>query len=48
VRYAIQNQFAAPEFVFLLVSGEVVIYNVIGGLRTLIGPMVGALLPHAS
>jgi len=42
VLYAIQNQFAAPDFVFFLVSGEVVIYNVIGGIGTLIGPMVGA------
>jgi branched-chain amino acid transport system permease protein len=42
VLYAIQNQFAAPDFVFFLVSGEVVIYNVIGGIGTLVGPMVGA------
>ena len=42
VLYAIQNQFAAPDFVFFLVSGEVVIYNVIGGIGTLIGPVVGA------
>jgi branched-chain amino acid transport system permease protein len=42
VLYAIQNQFAAPDFVFFLVSGEVVIFNVIGGIGTLVGPMVGA------
>ena len=42
VLYAIQNQFAAPDFVFFLVSGEVVIYNVIGGIGTLVGPVVGA------
>jgi len=42
VLYAIQNQFAAPDFVFFLVSGEVVIYNVIGGIGTLVGPIVGA------
>ena len=42
VLYAVQNQFAAPDFVFFLVSGEVVIYNVIGGIGTLVGPMVGA------
>ncbi len=42
VLYACQNQFAAPDFVFFLVSGEVVIYNVMGGIGTLVGPFVGA------
>jgi len=42
VLYAIQNKFAAPDFVFFLVSGEVVIFNVIGGIGTLVGPIVGA------
>ena len=42
VLYAIQNQFAAPDFVFFLVSGETVIYNVIGGIGTLVGPIAGA------
>jgi branched-chain amino acid transport system permease protein len=42
VLYAIQNEFAAPDFVFFLVSGETVIYNVIGGVGTLVGPIVGA------
>ena len=42
VLYALQNQFAAPDFVFFVVSGEVVIYNVIGGIGTLVGPIVGA------
>src|ERR1700681_610319 len=42
VLYAVQNQFAAPNFVFFFVSGEVVIYNVIGGIGTLAGPIVGA------
>lgn len=42
VLYAIQNQFAAPDFVFFLVSGEAVIYNVMGGIGTLVGPIVGA------
>jgi branched-chain amino acid transport system permease protein len=42
VLYAIQNQFAAPDFVFFFVSGETVIYNVIGGVGTLVGPVVGA------
>jgi branched-chain amino acid transport system permease protein len=42
VLYAIQNQFAAPDFVFFLVSGEAVIFNVMGGIGTLVGPIVGA------
>jgi branched-chain amino acid transport system permease protein len=42
VLYAIQNKFAAPDFVFFIVSGEVVIFNVIGGIGTLVGPIVGA------
>src|SRR5205085_4168982 len=42
VLYAFQNQFAAPDFVFFLVSGETVIYNVLGGIGTLVGPIVGA------
>jgi branched-chain amino acid transport system permease protein len=42
VLYAVQNRFAAPDFVFFLVSGEVVIFNVMGGMGTLVGPVVGA------
>ncbi len=42
VLYALQNEFAAPDFVFFVVSGETVIYNVVGGIGTLIGPIVGA------
>ena len=42
VLYALQNRFAAPDFVFFLISGEVVIFNVIGGIGTLVGPIVGA------
>jgi branched-chain amino acid transport system permease protein len=42
VLYALQNEYAAPDFVFFLVSGEVVIYNVIGGIGTLVGPIIGA------
>src|SRR3954466_12629847 len=42
VLYAIQNRFAAPDFVFFVVSGEVVIFNVMGGIGTLVGPIVGA------
>jgi branched-chain amino acid transport system permease protein len=40
--YAIQNKFAAPDFVFFVVSGEVVIFNVMGGMGTLVGPIAGA------
>jgi branched-chain amino acid transport system permease protein len=42
VLYAIQNRFAAPDFVYFLVSGETVIFNVMGGIGTLLGPIVGA------
>jgi branched-chain amino acid transport system permease protein len=42
VLYALQNRFAAPDFVFFLISGEAVIFNVMGGIGTLVGPIVGA------
>ena len=42
VLYALQNRFAAPDFVFFLISGEVVVFNVMGGIGTLVGPVVGA------
>jgi branched-chain amino acid transport system permease protein len=42
VLYAVQNRFAAPDFVFFLVSGEAVIFNVMGGIGTLVGPVFGA------
>ena len=42
VLYAVQNKFTAPDFVFFLVSGEVVIFNVMGGVGTLVGPVAGA------
>ena len=42
VLYAIQNKFAAPDFVFFVISGEVVIFNVMGGMGTLVGPILGA------
>ena len=42
VLYALHNRFAAPDFVFFLVSGETVIFNVICGIGTLVGPLVGA------
>jgi len=40
--YAIQHRFAAPDVAFFTVSGEVVIFNVMGGMGTLVGPVVGA------
>ncbi len=42
VLYALQNKFAAPDFVFFLISGETVIFNVMGGMGTLVGPVAGA------
>jgi branched-chain amino acid transport system permease protein len=42
VLYAVQNQFAAAEFVFFTTSGDTVIFNVMGGVGTLVGPIVGA------
>jgi branched-chain amino acid transport system permease protein len=42
VLYAVQNRFAAPDFVYFLVSGETVIFNVMGGIGTLVGPIAGA------
>jgi len=42
VLYAVQNQFAAAEFVFFTTSGDTIIFNVMGGIGTLVGPIVGA------
>jgi ABC-type branched-subunit amino acid transport system permease subunit len=42
VLYAVQNEFAAPDFVFFVTSGDTVIWNVMGGIGTLVGPIVGA------
>jgi len=42
VLYAVQNEFVAPNFVFFLTSGDTVMYNVVGGIGTLVGPIVGA------
>jgi branched-chain amino acid transport system permease protein len=42
VLYAVQNKFVAPDFVFFVISGEVVIFNVMGGMGTLVGPVAGA------
>src|SRR5213596_2016708 len=39
VLYALQNKFAAPDFVFLVVSAETIIFNVMGGVGTLVGPV---------
>jgi branched-chain amino acid transport system permease protein len=46
VLYAIQNQFAAPDFVYFITSGDTVIYNVMGGIGTLVGPILGAGFFH--
>ena len=49
VLYAVQNKFAAPDFVFFVVSGEVVIFNVMGGMGTLVGAVRrGRVLPAAA
>jgi branched-chain amino acid transport system permease protein len=42
VLYAVQNEFAAPDFVYFITSGDTVIFNVMGGIGTLAGPIVGA------
>jgi len=42
VLYAIQNKFAAPDFVFLVISADTIIFNVMGGIGTLVGPFAGA------
>jgi branched-chain amino acid transport system permease protein len=42
VLYAVQKEFVAPDFVYFLTSGDTVIYNVIGGIGTLAGPILGA------
>lgn len=40
----ISTSFAHPEFLFFIVSGEVIVYTVIGGAGTLFGPVLGAAL----
>src|ERR671937_497627 len=35
VLYGVQNEFAAPDFVYFVTSGDTVIFNVIGGIGTL-------------
>ena len=42
VLYAVHNRFAAPDYGFFLISGEVVNFNVMGGIGTLVGPLLGA------
>jgi branched-chain amino acid transport system permease protein len=42
VLYAVQNEFAAPNFVYFITSGDTVIFNVMGGIGTLVGPILGA------
>ncbi len=40
--YGIFNAYAAPDYFFFFQSGETIIYNVMGGIGTLVGPIVGA------
>src|SRR5688572_6032591 len=42
VLYAVQNRFAASDFVFFIILGVVVIFNVMGGMGRLVGPVFGA------
>jgi branched-chain amino acid transport system permease protein len=42
--YGVFNAYAAPDFFFFLLSGEIVIYNVLGGIGTLVGPIFGAMV----
>jgi branched-chain amino acid transport system permease protein len=42
VLYAIQNEFAAPDFVYFITSCDTGIFDVLGGIGTLVGPIVGA------
>jgi branched-chain amino acid transport system permease protein len=42
VLYGIFNAYAAPDYFFFLQSGETIIYNVMGGIGTLVGPIAGA------
>lgn len=42
VLYGIFNAYAAPDYFFFFQSGETIIYNVMGGIGTLIGPVLGA------
>src|SRR5204863_8740229 len=46
VLFAIQNDFSAPDFSYFLTSGATVIYNVMVGVGTLVGPIVGAGFFH--
>ena len=47
VLYALQNEFAAPDFVYFITSGDTVIFNVMGGIGTLVGPILGAEIGRA-
>jgi branched-chain amino acid transport system permease protein len=41
VLYAIQNRFAAPDFFYFIISAATEIFNVMGGIGTLVGPILG-------
>src|SRR4029079_9652642 len=42
VLYAIQNELAAPDFVYFITSGDTVIFSVMRDMCTLVGQIVGA------
>jgi branched-chain amino acid transport system permease protein len=42
VLYGVFNAYAAPDYFFFFQSGEAIIYNVMGGIGTLVGPVLGA------
>jgi branched-chain amino acid transport system permease protein len=39
--YAMLNRYTNPDFLHFIISGEAVIWNLIGGIGTLFGPIVG-------
>lgn len=40
--YAFLNRYTNPDFLHFIISGEAVIWTLIGGMGTLFGPMIGA------
>jgi branched-chain amino acid transport system permease protein len=44
--HAMQLSFASPSNLYFLLSGEVIIWTIVGGAGTLVGPIVGAGLIH--
>jgi branched-chain amino acid transport system permease protein len=39
--YAMLNRYTSPDFLSFIISGEAVIWTLIGGMGTLFGPMIG-------